>query len=505
MCINTTVYWYTLSNPKVEDIYNNFLKKIESRDIESQIDVLQIIQKRLSEIWKENNLSESKKVLIKDIEYLNKKALVKRIIKSKQSKKDTDNWSSSKETIIKDDEVFLSNSTKEKIKSFWISQYFENISYDKNNIFLRDGIWYAYIFDKHLFFKDSKHLNLSNLEFNNINPKSDLLFVTWADHAGFAQEYTTVKLIEDEILNWIQEKYEILLKIKKDQTKVESEVGPAFENLKETVNRLTNNLSREAKIQALYDYIVQNIEYTRNIDLNDRKIFSGIETFIHKDGVCEWYAELFNYMLKLAGITDSEVITGFVIDAPDFPNIWHAWVKIGDRYYDPTFDDPVGITWDPTPEEYKYYNLPKDLFYTNRFTYGDTPDSLKVKWEAFRKDLVKLNLSKLADKYEDKDFNLLKPFKFRKEHQYSYNEKIDIDNYSNIWEIYTVKNFSYTDNLWEQKRIQTLKYYTIERGSDKLENILEQIWYNLDWYILFKWLLENGTHEYRLGYDIVFN
>jgi len=30
-----------------------------------------------------------------------------------------------------------------------------------------------------------------------------------------------------------------------------------------------------------------------------------------------------------------------VIDAADFPNIGHAWLRIDDKYYDPTFDDPV--------------------------------------------------------------------------------------------------------------------------------------------------------------------
>lgn len=47
------------------------------------------------------------------------------------------------------------------------------------------------------------------------------------------------------------------------------------------------------------------------------------------------------YMLNYAGVHDVEVIRGHVIDAQDFPTIGHAWIRIGDRYYDPTFDDPI--------------------------------------------------------------------------------------------------------------------------------------------------------------------
>jgi transglutaminase/protease-like cytokinesis protein 3 len=46
-------------------------------------------------------------------------------------------------------------------------------------------------------------------------------------------------------------------------------------------------------------------------------------------------------MLAFAGIEDIEHIRGYVIDAVDFPQIGHAWVRIGNRYYDPTFDDPI--------------------------------------------------------------------------------------------------------------------------------------------------------------------
>ncbi len=42
-----------------------------------------------------------------------------------------------------------------------------------------------------------------------------------------------------------------------------------------------------------------------------------------------------------AGVQNSIMIKWNVIDAQDFPNIWHVWLRIGEYYYDPTFDDPI--------------------------------------------------------------------------------------------------------------------------------------------------------------------
>ncbi len=71
---------------------------------------------------------------------------------------------------------------------------------------------------------------------------------------------------------------------------------------------LTKGASREQKIAAIYAWILQNISYTENINFEDQQIFSGIETFRQKTGVCTGYTRLFLYMLSLAGIHDVEVI-----------------------------------------------------------------------------------------------------------------------------------------------------------------------------------------------------
>jgi hypothetical protein len=53
----------------------------------------------------------------------------------------------------------------------------ENVSYDTNDIFLENGVWYAYIFDAYKFFKEPEKLTVKDLNYNNIDTKTDLLFL----------------------------------------------------------------------------------------------------------------------------------------------------------------------------------------------------------------------------------------------------------------------------------------------------------------------------------------
>jgi len=87
-------------------------------------------------------------------------------------------------------------------------------------------------------------------------------------------------------------------------------------------------MNQEEKIQSIYAWILENISYSSDVRLDDEKIFSGVETFKNNEGVCTGYTKLMLYMLFYAGIYDVEVIRGHVIDAADFPQIGHAWVRI---------------------------------------------------------------------------------------------------------------------------------------------------------------------------------
>ena len=48
-----------------------------------------------------------------------------------------------------------------------------------------------------------------------------------------------------------------------------------------------------------------------------------------------------------------------------------------------------------------------------------------------------------------------------------------------------------------------MKYYLIDDSSVGI--VLKQLNYNLKWYYLFKWKLDNWNYEYRLAYNLKFN
>lgn len=77
---------------------------------------------------------------------------------------------------------------------------------------------------------------------------------------------------------------------------------------------------------------------------------------------------------------------------------------------------------------------------------------------------------------------------------------LDIENFKQIINNYEVKNFSFIQN-GKTRKIKTLKYYII---NGNIENTIKQLNYNFDWYLLFKWILEDWKIEYRLGYDVIF-
>jgi len=203
-------------------------------------------------------------------------------------------------------------------------------------------------------------------------------------------------------------------------------------------------------------------------------------------------------MLSFAWVSDVRVIKWNVLDAPDFPNIGHAWVQIGYRFYDPTFDDPVWALKTKSYSDYKYFALPKDLFYTNRYNFWTLPSYLKSESIEARKNFINKNLSKLSSKYKNNNYLLLKPFDFRNNNNIAYNEQISIDKLKEILPYYEVNDNKIIENN-EEKVISDLKFYTV--NNTNVENLLDQIKYNLNWYKLLKW----DNWSYRLAYKLYLN
>ena len=362
--------------------------------------------------------------------------------------------------------------------------------------------YYGYIFNTFSFLQGSEEYGATKTDLLALwfSFENTLLYRDTKGRYNFVTDYQKKKLIPAHIIDGIPDKELFLSYIVDDKRWLDYTTDELFLALKKQTLSLTKWKKRQEKIDAIYDWVLHHVTYTTNIDLEDERIFSWIDTYKNKDGVCTGYSKLTSYMLMYAWVSDSEVIRGDVIDAPDFPRIWHAWLRIGDKYYDPTFDDPIGALKDKTKEEYKYYNLPRDLLYTNRFNTGETPTAYKSLSLEKREKIVAKRLFWVADKYPKSNYNILDPIKFRKKHGLNYDTPLNIEILSSILPVYEVnpEKFTFVQS-GKTRRITHLKYYPIN-VSESLDSLLRTVDYNLENTYLFLW-----GDEYRLAYDVSLN
>ncbi|MDD2870728.1 MAG: hypothetical protein PHS49_01960 [Candidatus Gracilibacteria bacterium] len=388
--------------------------------------------------------------------------------------------------------------SREKIKSINVIQDFKYLSYNPDHIFLENGVWYTYYFTNRFGLKISDNPTINDLKQFNIEKDKTLTHID-ENNIWFVKEFKKKKLVSESTIYGISNKYLFLLELKDDLEFIEKDADIIINNLKNESIEISKSKTIEQKIEILYDYVLENIEYPSKYNSDDYENFSGIYTYKNRSGVCEGYTRMLLYMLSFSNVNNTEVLRGDIIDAPDFNKIGHAWIKIGEQYYDPTFDDPIGNTKTKILEEYLYFGLPKDLFYTNRFDFGALPDYLKETDLDFRKNLVSQNIAFLTNKYKNKNYNLLKPYIYKLNNGIDLNKKIDIEDLKKIMGYYEVENLKFTKNGGIVS-ITGLNYYIIE--DNMLKDLLNQLNYELNNFYLFKWKLENGTYEYRLAYDV---
>ena len=392
--------------------------------------------------------------------------------------------------------------TKNILKSNKLISDFKYISYNPENIFIENWIWYYYKFDSHLIFPSDITISTADLAYNWIYSNSSLVFLRADNQLGFTNTFSKVKIISDSIIYWVAWKINFLKEVKDDKKVLIRETDYAFKSLKINTLNLTNWKSDSDKIKIIYDYVLKNVEYTKDFSLKDYKIYSGINTYVDKNWVCEWYTKLFLYMLNFAWINHSEVIRWYVLDANDFPEVWHAWIRIWDKFYDPTFDDPSWQINTRKYSDYLYYWLPYDLFHVNRYDLDKMPTFLKQKSVEFRETFIARKTKPLVYKYRDSGFNILKPYILRLNNWIEIEQKIEIEQLKKITEYYEVRNWNFI-KIWVSKNIKTLQFFKVTDAT--AEGLVRQLDYNLEWYYLLKWYFENWNYEYRLWYDITYN
>lgn len=381
-----------------------------------------------------------------------------------------------------------------------IYNLFEN-KIELNKKYFLDNNWnyIKYFYEKYVSFPDKYGLYLSDLKTNWIS-LTQTLFVNDNWQYYFVKDFTKKKLISKSFIDNITNKDEFLFDIYDDNKVISSDNELYLSQIKSfTQNIIKNATTDEQKVKKIYDWIVDNISYYDNLDDWNYKVYSWIETFKNRTGVCDWYTKLFQYMLSYAQINDVEIKRWFAFDNKEFPNFWHAWVRIWQDYYDPTFDDPIWkLDW--TVYDYNYYKIPKDLIYVNRFDWFDIPTYLKNLSLSDRKMLVQKRLYELYDNY--KNYNLLKKVKNKIELWYSYDETPTVSTLLDKKVVYEVNNFIFTYNN-TQKQISSLNYYKLT--DDNISLLMSKPDFDMKNSYLFKWYLDNWSFEYRIAYDVTFN
>lgn len=392
---------------------------------------------------------------------------------------------------------------KSKLNSNELLKDFKHFLYNKDQIFIENWVWYTYKYDKHLKFPEWSVIKKEDLAFNSIKPENAIVFLKDDNNSlWFIVNYTKVKLISDDIIYWIPNKFWFLREIKDDKKTLNNETDDLFKKLKAETITLTKWKTKEAKIKEIYNYILNNLVYPENFSLDDYKLFSWIDSYKNKQWICEWYTKEAMYILNFANIWDTQVIRWFVLDAPDFPKVWHAWLKIWDKYFDPTFDDPIWNQKTLSFNEYKYYSLPKDLLYTNRYDFEKIPEEIKQTNIETRKKLISKNIEPLISKYKNSWYLLLKPYLLKINNWISIDKKLDIADLTKILKYAEVVDFKFTLD-WKTKSIAWYNYFLIT--DDNAEELMEQTRYDTTNYYLLKWKLDNLKYEYRLVYDLKTN
>jgi hypothetical protein len=461
----------------VTKLYVNFYDKVEKKYRNDKwLSFLYELNNAIDKISNSNRLNNSNHKLIFDLQKLNNE----KIFNLEFEKLETEN--------------------KKNLENYSILNNFKNKIYNKDLIFLENWVWYWYAYDKKYHFENMSWVNKATLDYNWINENNTIVFFEdWL--VNFVKDYKKVKLTTNDIVYWVPNKYEILKRFKKNKTNLSWDDDNKIRQIKALSKSLTRWIyKKDDKIKVLYHYILDNIEYTKEFTLQDFEIFSWIETFVNKNWVCEWYVELFQLMLAFNDIS-SELLTWDVIDAQDFPQIGHAWLKIWEFYYDPTFDDPVWAKETKKFEEYKYYKLPRDLFYTNRYDYGKTPESLKNTPKEFRDNLIKQNINNLSEKYKNSWYNLVKPFIYKKSKWLDPLKDITVADLISIYTFYEFRDYeiAFPNKV---RTVKSMNYTTL--SNEYTETILEKNNYNLDDVIFLKWFQDNWNIDYIMVNDITY-
>ena len=142
--------------------------------------------------------------------------------------------------------------------------------------------------------------------------------------------------------------------------------------------------------------------------------------------------------------------------------------------------------------------------YTNRFEYDRLPEYLRTASMQVRKDYIRAELLKIYPKYASQasEFRVFDEIAFREKYNLSQTLPLTLTRLTTSIPYITVnsEDFRYNDGT-TTRQIQSLNFFTLTQAN--LNSLLEQIRYDFSKYQLMRWNLPDGTHEWRLGFNMI--
>lgn len=370
-----------------------------------------------------------------------------------------------KQLNIGQDKIRVSSYKQEKKLSYEeLIPHFKHY-FDYSDIyFIEDNRYKTYYSEKKLEYENIDKLYLKDLANNDIDIETDLMFKK-EDKYFFARA-ENVRLIDLASVNSLKniKDKKLFLKYLRDDFIKYGETRNKDLLIKAIIKKAESITENEKdKIKALYKWINDSLVYDIS-DINNRVIFSGVETYRNKRGVCDGYTKLFIYYLLAIGIEDVEQIPGVVFDSEDFWTVRHAWVRIGDKYYDPTFENTTTKDKDNI-----YFALPKEVFYGDRKDGLDIPKELEDSTLDQRKKLVLKRYKTILDNYSYKVYPLLDYYQLRLEVGRGF-EKLTINDLARFYGWSELKGGLIN---YKNKTYNLLEYQFLELREDS--NYLEQV------------------------------
>lgn len=170
--------------------------------------------------------------------------------------------------------------------------------------------------------------------------------------------------------------------------KLTMEEKQVFVALTDVVNQIKKeNYTEYEKELAIHDFIITNFKYgPTDTDEIPQRAHSIVGLVRDGEGICEAYANTFQFMCKVAGI-ESQIVTGEV------DGVGHMWniVKIDGDYYhvDATSNDPYPDVKDR--HRYNFFNVNDEMISSNHsWDINDYPSctSTKYNYHVYNKYIV---------------------------------------------------------------------------------------------------------------------